>query len=189
LTCKNVAVAAAFDVTVRGARHLGRDSCRRMSGTVEDARAESAHAAEGMVSVCLMTAPTPYLHLPGTARDALTFYGDVFGGDVRLHTVEEFGRTDGPADAVAHGYLEGGPVELFAADVTGADPTPRCDGITLALLGTSTPAVLRSWFARLSEGGQVVQDLEPRPWGATDGQVVDRYGLRWLIGFEGDESP
>jgi PhnB protein len=32
-----------------------------------------------MVSVCAMTAPTPYLHLPGTARDALTFYGDVFG--------------------------------------------------------------------------------------------------------------
>ena len=27
-----------------------------------------------------------------------------------------------------------------------------------------------------------------QPWGATDGQVVDRFGLHWLIGFEGDES-
>ena len=26
-----------------------------------------------------MTGPTPYVHFPGTAREALTFYGDVFG--------------------------------------------------------------------------------------------------------------
>ena len=31
-------------------------------------------------------------------------------------------------------------------------------------------------------------DLQERPWGATDGQVVDRHGLHWLVGFEGDAS-
>jgi PhnB protein len=135
-----------------------------------------------------MTAPTPYLHLPGTAREALTFYGEVFGCGVQLHTLAEFSRTDGPPDAVAHGYLVGGPVALFAADATGDQPPLRCEGMTLALLGTAAPAELRSWFARLSEGGRVVDDLQTRPWGATDGQVVDRYGLRWLIGFEGDDD-
>jgi PhnB protein len=39
-------------------------------------------------------------------------------------------------------------------------------------------------ISRLSEGGRVVDDLQVRPWGASDGQVVDRYGLHWLIGFE-----
>ena len=34
---------------------------------------------------------------------------------------------------------------------------------------------------------RVVADLERRPWGASDGQVVDRFGVHWLIGFEGDE--
>jgi PhnB protein len=135
-----------------------------------------------------MTAPTPYIHLPGTARDALTFYGDVFGCAVQLHTFEEFGRTDGPATAIAHGYLVDGPVSLFAADVTGDEPTFRCEGMMLSLLGTSTPSVLRSWFTRLGDGGLVVDDLQTRPWGATDGQVVDRFGLHWLIGFEGDEG-
>jgi PhnB protein len=48
-----------------------------------------------------MTGPTPYLHFPGTAREALTFYGDVFGCAVQLHTFAEFNRTDGPADAIA----------------------------------------------------------------------------------------
>lgn len=130
-----------------------------------------------------MPAPTPYLHFPGTARDALTFYGDVFGCGVNLHTYEEFSRTDGPSDAIAHGYLVDGPVILFASDVTADEPSFRCEGMMLSLLGTAAPPVLRKWFSRLSEGGQVVDALQMRPWGASDGQVVDRYGLHWLIGF------
>ena len=135
-----------------------------------------------------MTDPTPYLHLPGTAREALTFYGDVFGCEVRLHTFAEFGRTDGPADAIAHGYLAGGPVALFAADASGDEPTTRCEGMMLSLLGTAEPSTLREWFSRLSDGGRVVDDLRARPWGASDGQVIDRHGLHWLIGFEAAES-
>lgn len=131
-----------------------------------------------------MTDPTPYLHLPGTARAALTFYGDVFGCGVELHTFAEFGRDDGPADAVAHGSLTGGPVALFAADAAGDEAPLRCEGVMFALLGTAAPETLRTWFARLSEGGDVVDDLQVRPWGATDGQVVDRFGVHWLIGFE-----
>jgi PhnB protein len=135
-----------------------------------------------------MTPPTPYLHFPGTAREALGFYAAVFGGTVRLYTFAEFGRTDGPGDAVAHGQLEEGPVALFAADATQGEPVVRCEGLMLSLLGTATSAVLRTWFTGLAEGGRVVDDLTRRPWGAHDGQVVDRYGLHWLIGFEGDEA-
>lgn len=131
-----------------------------------------------------MPAPTPYVHLPGTARDALTFYGQVFDCEVRIHTFDDFNRSDGPGDAVAHGWLEGGPVDLFAADAFGDGPTPRRDGIMLALLGTAPPSTLSTWFARLGEGGRIVDDLQERPWGASDGQVVDRFGLHWLIGFE-----
>jgi len=135
-----------------------------------------------------VTAPTPYLHFAGTTREALTFYGEVFGCAVQLHTFAEFNRSDGPADAIAHGYLSEGPVALFAADVAGDEPAFRCEGMMLSLLGTASPSVLRSWFARLSEGGRVVDDLQQRPWGAFDGQVLDRFGLHWLLGFEDDEG-
>lgn len=86
-----------------------------------------------------MAGTAPYFLLPGTAQEALTQYGDVFGCDVVLNTFEQFGRTDGPSDAIAHGYLEHGPV---------------------------------------------VDDLQQRPWGDWDGQVVDRFGVHWLIGFQ-----
>jgi PhnB protein len=135
-----------------------------------------------------MTDPAPYVLFPGTARAALTFYGDVFGCAVQLHTFAEFNRADGPADAIAHGYLTGGAVALFGADVSGDERPLRSEGLMLALLGTAAPSTLRTWFSRLSEGGRVVDDLQARSWGASDGRVIDRYGLHWLIGFEGDES-
>lgn len=135
-----------------------------------------------------MSDPTPYVHLPGTAREALTFYASVFGGTARLHTFAEMGRDDGPPEAIGHGYLSDGPLALFAADVGGDEPPLRCEGMMLALLGTAAPATLRTWFARLGERGRVVDDLQRRPWGDSDGQVVDRFGVHWLIGFQGDEG-
>ena len=135
-----------------------------------------------------MADPTPYILFPGTAPEALTFYGEVFGCTVQLHTFAEFNRADGPADAIAHGYPAKGPVALSGADVSGDELPFRSEGMMLALLGTAAPSTLRTWFSRLSEGGRVVDDLQARPWGASDGQVIDRYGLHWLIGFEGDED-
>lgn len=134
-----------------------------------------------------MTDPTPYLHFAGTARQALTFYAGVFGCTAQFHTFADFGRTDGSAEAVAHGYLTDGPVSLFAADVAPGERAFRCEGLMLSLLGTSAPDILRAWFSGLAEGGRVVEDLRRQPWGAWDGQVVDQYGLHWLIGFEGEE--
>ncbi|MCA1781202.1 MAG: VOC family protein [Dermatophilaceae bacterium] len=135
-----------------------------------------------------MTSPTPYFHLPGTTREALILYGQVFGCSVQLHTLAEFGRTDGPADAIAHGYLSHGPVTLFASDATGGQASFRSEGLRLSLLGTADAATLNGWFAALADGGEIVDDLQERPWGATDGQVIDPHVLHWLIGFEPDTS-
>ncbi|WES64584.1 VOC family protein [Microbacter sp. GSS18] len=132
-----------------------------------------------------MTGLTPYLHFPGTARDALTFYGDVFGGDLEINTFEDFGRSDGPGDAVAHGMLNG-PVTLFAADAGPQDAPLGLQGIMFSLLGTASPEVLSHWFAALAEeGGTILDPLQQRPWGDFDGQVTDRFGVTWLIGYEG----
>lgn len=135
-----------------------------------------------------MTSPTPYLSLPGTTREALTFYGQVFGCTVQLHTLADFGRTDGPEEAIAHGYLSEGPLTLFASDAIGDQAVLRSEGLMLSLLGAADPATLTEWFAALADGGHVVDDLQERPWRATDGQVIDRYGLHWLIGFEPDAA-
>jgi PhnB protein len=130
-----------------------------------------------------VTPPTPYIHFAGNTREALAFYAEVFGGRVEAHSFAEFGRDDGPPDAIAHGLLRDGPVDLYAADAPGQSP-PAPAGLMMALLGAADSATLRRWFARLADGGTVVDDLARRSWGAWDGQVIDRFGVHWLIGFE-----
>ncbi|GAA2091917.1 VOC family protein [Microlunatus panaciterrae] len=131
-----------------------------------------------------MTGLTPYLSFPGTARQALTFYREVFGGELVLNTLADFGRNDGPPDAISHGMLQG-PVELFASDAADGEPSLRLEGVLFSLLGTADPGTLEAWFAALSSGGVDIDPLQLRPWGAHDGQVTDRFGVRWLIGYEG----
>ena len=131
-----------------------------------------------------MTGLTPYLSFPGTARQALTFYREVFGGELVLNTLADFGRDDGPGDAVAHGVLQG-PVELFASDAAVGDPTLHIEGVLFSLLGTAEPSTLQAWFAALCDGGSNIDPLQLRAWGDHDGQVTDRFGVRWLVGYEG----
>ena len=131
-----------------------------------------------------MTGLTPYLSFPGTARQALTFYRHVFGGELVLNTLADFGRDDGPPDTIAHGMLQG-PVELFAADAGPGEPTVRIEGMLFSLLGTAEPETLEAWFTALTDGGSNVDPLQLRPWGDHDGQVTDRFGMRWLIGYQG----
>ena len=130
-----------------------------------------------------MTSPLVYVRFPGTARDALIFYAGVFGGELALHTNADFGNDGAPPGGIAHGMLAG-PVSLAGADAGPDEDSAAPGGMMLSLLGTEKPAALHRWFDLLSDGGRVVEPLEPRPWGASDGQVIDRYGLHWLIGYE-----
>lgn len=134
-----------------------------------------------------MQGPKVYIHFPGTAREALNFYAGIFGGELALYTLEEFNRVDGDSQAIAHGELNG-VVCLAGADASASDRPFRSEGMMLSLLGTAEPGVLRRWFEQLSEGGEVIDPLSAKPWGASDGQVRDRYGLHWLIGYHGAEA-
>lgn len=134
-----------------------------------------------------MSAPVPYFHFAGTAAAALDAWQQVFGGQLARHTFADFGREDGPADAIAHGELRG-PVDLFAADAAVGETVPTVDGVLFALLGAADAATSRRWFDDLADGGTVVDPLTLRPWGDHDGQVRDRFGVTWLIGFQGDDA-
>ena len=130
-----------------------------------------------------MTAPQIYVSFPGTARDALGFYASVFGGELSLHTYAEFDRSDGPPNAIAHGVLDG-VVALAGSDAAEGEKSVKLEGVRLSLLGAAAPDVLHEWFDKLAVGGRVVDPLAPKPWGASDGQVIDRHGLHWLVGYE-----
>lgn len=132
-----------------------------------------------------MSGLIPYLLFPGVAAEALRHYETIFGGELKLFTYEQAGRTDGPGDAIAHGMLLNGPVELAGADAATGEDTVRMSGMFFSLLGTAEPDVLARWFDALAEGGTVIDPLQKRPWGDHDGTLTDRYGVPWLIGHQG----
>lgn len=130
-----------------------------------------------------MAGSTPYLLFPGNAGEALAFYREVFGGELATHSFGDFGRHDGPADAIAHGVLSG-PVPLYGADAGADEDGVQMSGMFLALLGEASPAMTRAWWDALSDGARILDPLGERPWGACDGQLIDRFGVRWLLGWE-----
>lgn len=148
-----------------------------------------------------MAAPTPYLTFPGTARDALEFYRGVFGGEIELHTFEEFERADGPSDAISRGRLSG-PVDLYAADAAeapdGSDPGAVGGGSADAADGPSDaaggPVTAPGSQGPAGPSGLVLSLLgvaEPstlRTWYArlaTDGEVIDELRRRPWGGSDG----
>jgi PhnB protein len=130
-----------------------------------------------------MSGLIPYLLFPGNAAEALEHYRVVFGGDLQLIDYAQAGRHDGPGDAIAHGQLSG-RVELAGADAGGDDDAVQMSGMFLSLLGTADAVTLTRWFDQLAAEGRVIDPLQKRSWGDYDGTLIDRYGVRWLIGFQ-----
>lgn len=82
-----------------------------------------------------------------------------------------------------------GPVELSGAGAGQDAPGLRPEDRLCSLLEPAEPATLEAWFAALADGGSDVDLLRLRPWGDHDGQVTDRFGVPWLIGYEGWHRP
>jgi len=124
-----------------------------------------------------------YVLFERNAREAMNFYAEIFGGELRLFTHEQFNRDEGTPEAIAHAELRG-VVNLGGADVAAGQSAVKTQGLMLSLLGSAKPEIMRQWFEQLCVDGEVIDPLSLKPWGATDGQVRDRFGLHWLVGFE-----
>ena len=124
----------------------------------------------------------PYIAFDGTARQAMEFYRDVFGGDLRVSTFGEFGQQDSPdADKVMHSQLETDRgFTLMASDTpAGMQRTPG-DTITVSLSGEDADELRGDW-EKLSVGGTVTMPLEKQMWGDEFGMCTDRFGVPWMV--------
>ncbi|GAA1282421.1 VOC family protein [Pseudonocardia aurantiaca] len=124
----------------------------------------------------------PYISFDGTARQAMEFYKDVFGGTLTLNTFGEFGAADSPdADKVMHALLETpSGFTLMASDTPqGMEYNPG-DNIQVSLSGDDA-AELRGHWEKLADGGTVSVPLEKQMWGDEFGACVDRFGVPWMV--------
>jgi PhnB protein len=129
----------------------------------------------------------PYLNFEGDAREAMTFYRDVLGGELDISTFGDYQATDDPAqtDRIMHAQLTTpNGLCLMGSDVMdGMDYTPGTN-FSVSLSGEDE-AELRGYWDRLADGATITQPLEQAPWGDSFGTLVDRYGVSWLMNISG----
>jgi PhnB protein len=124
----------------------------------------------------------PYISFDGTARQAMEFYKDVFGGTLVLNTFGEYGAPDAPeADRIMHGMLETDRgFSLMGADTPPGGTYNAGDNIAVSLSGDDGDD-LRGYWEKLSAGGTVSVPLEKQMWGDEFGMCVDQYGVPWMV--------
>jgi PhnB protein len=129
----------------------------------------------------------PYLSFQDSAREAMTFYHSVFGGDLTVSTFADFHASEDPAeqDKVMHSQLEAPDgLLLMAADTPNQMEYRPQSGVSVSLSGDDE-SKLRGYWDSLSEGGTVVMPFEKAPWGDTFGMCVDRFGTSWMVNAAG----
>jgi PhnB protein len=123
----------------------------------------------------------PYLNFNGTARQAMEFYRDVFGGDLTVSTFGELGAADGAdADKVMHAQLQtGAGYTIMGADVPGHMEYQPPAGFAVSLSGDDD--ALHGYFDKLSAGGTITMPLAKQAWGDEFGMLTDRFGIQWMV--------
>ncbi|RNE66710.1 VOC family protein [Cryobacterium tepidiphilum] len=134
----------------------------------------------------MTTRLNPYLSFRDTARDAMTFYQSVFGGDLTVSTFGDFQASEDPAEAdkVMHSMLtSSNEFVLMASDTPNSMDAPS-GGYSLSVSGEDEQE-LRAYWDKLVEGGSVTMPLEQAPWGDTFGMCTDKFGVNWMLNVAG----
>jgi len=127
---------------------------------------------------------TPYI-VSKDARAQAEFYIQALGGEVQsVMTHGQLpGATEEIKDKVMHMVLSvAGGNELFLSDAFSSVGTEGSIsfGLTFGDIDAASQV-----YANLAEGGTQNYPLEMQPWGAHYGEVVDKFGIKWMITQQG----
>lgn len=124
----------------------------------------------------------PYLNFDGTSAAAMTFYQEVFGGELRISTFGEYGAPEGvDPNGTMHAILETpAGFTLMASDLPPFRQLVDGNNYSISVFGDDE-AELRGYWDRLVEGGLVEMPLERQVWGDTFGRCKDKFGTAWMV--------
>ncbi len=128
----------------------------------------------------------PYLHFQGNCEEALHTYKAIFAGEANV--VSRFGSTSYPVpeshkDKIMHASLVFDENTIMMSDSMPDAKIDHGNGVSLSI-SLNSEEQTRKIFEALSENGKVFMPLEKQFWGALFGQVIDRFGIRWMLNCE-----
>ena len=125
-----------------------------------------------------------YLTFDGNCEKALNFYQSVFGGEFSVVMRYSDGPPEylvkGKEDKIMHTTLSfGNGCELKASD-TFHKPVVKGNAYTVSIMADDETQG-EKMFAGLSEGGQIEMPFQEVFWGGKFGNLVDQFGIQWMI--------
>jgi PhnB protein len=127
-----------------------------------------------------------YLTFNGKCREAMTFYKECLGGELQLQTIGESPMADQMPpqmkEQILHATLSKGDLMLMASDMVSEDGLTKGNAISLALICSSEEEI-QHCYQKLSAGGKANHPLENTFWGATFGDLTDKYGNHWILNY------
>ncbi len=129
-----------------------------------------------------MATLNPYIHFPGTCREAMAFYKDIFGGELTLMTIGESpvaAQMPDMKDGILHSQLQSKNLIIMASDMGPANPK---DQMTELCLVCESKDEIESLYAKLSAGGKIIRALGEEFFG-TFAQFTDKFGVNWMMQY------
>lgn len=133
-----------------------------------------------------MTSINSYLTFNGNCREAMTFYQRCLGGELSFQTIGESPLSDKMPlqmkESILHATLKKGNMIIMASDMTSEKGIIKGNSVSL-MLNCSSEKEIRTYYKKLSSGGNADHPLEDTFWGALFGDLTDKYGNHWLLNF------
>ena len=136
----------------------------------------------------------PYLFFSNNAREAMTRYQEILGGQLDVMGVDDMPEGEAeqmpfeaPEGMVIHAALTFGDGDLLMAS---DDPTGDGQGVKGAAINVTfdDQDEARRVFEAFAEGGEVQMPLGETFWSPLFGSCVDRFGVNWMVNVEGEPA-
>jgi PhnB protein len=143
-----------------------------------------------------MAVINPHINFNGNAEEAFTFYKSVFGGEfakvVRFKDIakEEFPVSETEENKIMHIALPIGKSNmLIANDIPEfMGKVNEQENRSKISISTESKEEADKLFNGLSTGGEIEMPITDSPWGTYFGMFRDKYGIEWIVEFDGKNN-
>lgn len=134
-----------------------------------------------------------YIKFKGDAEEAMNFYKDALGGEfiATLRHGDNPETTEAAKDKIAFMVLAlDNETTIMASDVLNEEADKVVPGNNVYIyINQKDKDAVDAVFEKLKMGGDVINPPAATPWGGYFCELIDRFGILWIINFQKDLGP
>lgn len=128
----------------------------------------------------------PNLTFNGNCIEALTYYKDIFKGEViQIVTYEEavIECDEEYCNKIFSAVLVIGKNTLYLNDEIHKEYINTCSKLSI-MIEFFNEDEIRECFESFSKEGEIIEDIKETNWGSLYGSIKDKYGFLWNFNYE-----